>query len=479
MELQDLLADLRPASPVGPGISVHGLSYDSRLTRKGDLFFAVPGAHADGHDFLAEVAKKGAAAAVVERKVAAPLPVVHVKSVLAALSKVSNRFYDEPSRKIPVIGITGTNGKTTTSYLIEDILKSAGKTCGVMGTVNYRIGRESWPAPNTTPMSLDVLRFIAEAVKRRLDAVVMEVSSHALELMRVDDVRFSAGVFTNLTQDHLDFHNDMERYFQAKAKLFRRPGVSSVLNVDDDYGRRLAGETKEPLTFGVSSQARVRAAEETCNLNGVQFRLTLPSGKSYAVKNNLLGRHNISNCLAAAGAMMAFGLPEKDVVEGLNQNHAVPGRLERVEAGQDFVVAVDYAHSPDALAQVLSTLRNTGPRRLLCVFGAGGDRDRTKRPKRGRIAAEMADEVFLTSDNPRSEDPVVILKEIEDGIRPTGKKNYRVIENRSSAIREAVREAKAGDIVLIAGKGHETYQIYGDKKHDFSDFAAAREALRA
>jgi UDP-N-acetylmuramoyl-L-alanyl-D-glutamate--2,6-diaminopimelate ligase len=468
------------ALPELPGLVITGLTYDSRDVKKGDLFFAVKGVHADGHDFLGPVRGHGAVAAVVERKGNDPLPQMVVPSVLTAMSKISSRFFDEPSKKIPVIGITGTNGKTTTTYLIEDLLASAGKTCGVMGTVNYRIKNDLRPAPNTTPMSLDVQRFLAELVQKKIDVGVMEVSSHALELSRVDDVHYAIGVFTNLTQDHLDFHKTMEAYFNAKAKLFRhRKETKPVVNVDDPYGEQLAAEFPEAIKFGTSAKASLWAENPTTNLSGIHFTLHFPSGKKAAISNNLIGLHNVSNCLSAAGALLAYGLPEEKIIAGLNKNHAVPGRLERVDAGQDFVVVVDYAHTHDALEQVLNALRAAGPKRLHCVFGAGGDRDKTKRPRMGKVAVQLADRVVVTSDNPRSEDPKMIMNDIVAGIRETGKNNYDLCEDREEAIRKALSDAKSGDIVLIAGKGHETVQIYKDRRVHFSDVETATKILKA
>lgn len=459
---------------------IRGLSYDSRLTKKGDLFFAIPGQHADGHAYLPEAAKRGAVAALVERSLQAPLPTFVVPSVVAAMSKISNRFFEEPSRRMPVIGVTGTNGKTTVTYLIEDLLRKAGKSCGVIGTVNYRFGSDIRPAPNTTPMSLDVQAFLAEVLEKKGATVIMEVSSHALELNRVDDVHFAVGLFTNLTQDHLDFHKDMESYFAAKAKLFRnKKSDRVVLNLDDSYGERLVREFPQAIGFGFHEKAEVRASNHHLGLGGVQFELRLPSKKTVPIRNNLIGLHNIYNCLAGAAAMVAFGMAESDIVAGLNQNHAVPGRLERVDAGQPFVVLVDYAHTHDALEKALVALRETGPKRILCLFGAGGDRDRTKRPRMGRVAATLADQVYLTSDNPRSEDPQQIIREIEAGIKEIGKTNYAIEVDRAQAIHRALREARAGDVVLLAGKGHETVQIFKNERIHFSDQETAREALKS
>jgi UDP-N-acetylmuramoyl-L-alanyl-D-glutamate--2,6-diaminopimelate ligase len=462
----------------GSDAEVSGLAYNSKLVKPGNLFFAVKGVHADGHQFLPQVAAQGAVAAVVERSNPA-LPCFVTPDVLGTMSKLANAYFDRPSQRIPVIGITGTNGKTTTSYLIEAILKSAGQLCGVMGTVNYRIGADERPAPNTTPMSLDVQAFIDEAKRRGAAAVAIEVSSHALELKRVDDVRFAVGVFSNLTQDHLDFHGTMERYFQAKRKLFvRADPPKAAINIDDDFGRRLSEEIPSSVTYGLFEEAKLRAVNVKCDLKGLRFDLKFPSGKVVPVANNLLGLHNVSNCLAAAAGLFQYGLSEEKIAAGLNQKLGVPGRLERVEAGQNFVITVDYAHTHDALAQALTTLRNTGPKRLICVFGAGGDRDKTKRPRMGDVAIRLADYVIVTSDNPRSEDPKTIMREIEQGILPTGKTAYELIEDRKAAIVKALGMARKGDVVLIAGKGHETYQIIGTQKHHFSDQEVAAEAVR-
>jgi UDP-N-acetylmuramoyl-L-alanyl-D-glutamate--2,6-diaminopimelate ligase len=478
--LREVLSSAGIEARLDADVPIRGLSYDSRRIQAGDLFFAIPGAHADGHAFLGEAARRGAQAAIVERDVPAPLRVIRVDSVLNAMSRISDIFYGRPSERIPVIGVTGTNGKTTTTFLIEDLFRSAGKVCGVLGTVNYRIGNDVRPAPNTTPMSADVHAFFDECIQRKAAAAVMEVSSHALELNRVDTVKFSVAVFTNLTQDHLDFHKTMEEYFQAKSRLFkRREPVRGAVNIDDDYGRRLADELTSPLTYGLSPNAALRADNAKSDLSGVRFDLVFPSGKKYPVSNNLLGRHNIQNCLSAAAALLLYGMPEDRIVEGLNKPHAVPGRLERVDAGQKFVVAVDYAHTHDALEQVLTTLRDTGPKSLVCVFGAGGDRDKTKRPKMGAVAARLSDRVIVTSDNPRTEDPQAILRDIEAGIKEVGRGNYVVIENREEAIRHAIAGAGPGDVVLIAGKGHEDYQIIGTKKFPFSDQDVARKAIGA
>ncbi|OVE77469.1 UDP-N-acetylmuramoyl-L-alanyl-D-glutamate--2,6-diaminopimelate ligase [bacterium F11] len=457
---------------------IRGLSYDSRKVREGDLFFAMKGAQSDAHDHLSEVIKKGGVAAIVERGVSASIPLIQTTSVLKKMSKMASRFYQNPTKKVKVIGVTGTNGKTTITYILENIFRSIGEKCGVLGTINYRVDDQSFLAPNTTPMSIDIHQFAHGLHQKGISHLVMEVSSHALELHRVDDVSFFCGIFTNLTQDHLDFHSTMENYFHAKLKLFEHlPDEKIVVNIDDPYGKKIAQKYPNCLRFGQGSQAQIKACEPRWDLKGVQFDLRFPSGQSYPVKTNLIGRHNISNLLASAGGGVVCGLNENQIVDGLNQSHTIPGRFERVEAGQQFVVVIDYAHTPDALGKALDALRDVNPQRLICVFGAGGDRDKRKRPLMGKIATQKADMVILTSDNPRTEDPSQILKDIEAGIIEDGKSNYSIMENREKAIFYGIGMAKEKDIVLIAGKGHENYQIYGKEKTTFSDQEVAHRAL--
>jgi UDP-N-acetylmuramoyl-L-alanyl-D-glutamate--2,6-diaminopimelate ligase len=319
--LKDLLSAATLSADGTANPIITGLMYDSRGVQSGDLFFAIKGAHSDGHAFIPDVAKAGAAAVIAERAVPASVPVIATPKIFEAMSKIAHVFFDRPSQKLPVIGITGTNGKTTSTFLIENILRANKKTCGVIGTVNYRIDGEEWPAPNTTPFSIDVHRFLALMVEKKVDAGVMEVSSHALAMNRVDDVRFTVGVFMNLTQDHLDYHKTMEKYFEAKSKLFKRPEEpKAVVNIDDEYGRRLADGLKSKLTFGMSEQAMLRATDVKCDLNGLAFTLTFPTGETRKIHNNLLGLHNVSNCLGAAGAMLAFGLDKDQVSHGLKKS---------------------------------------------------------------------------------------------------------------------------------------------------------------
>jgi len=474
MELKELLNKSGLNCPEGATGIVTGLSYDSRKVEKGHLFFALKGVHADGHDFLKEVRSRGALAAIVERKLPLDLPQIETGSMAETMAKVSDIFFGHPAGRIPVIGITGTNGKTTTTYLIEDLFRAQGKVSGIMGTINYRLGKSIEAAPNTTPLSIDVQNFISQALAKGASCVVMEVSSHALMLHRVDFVKFRVGVFTNLTQDHLDFHKDMESYYQAKAKLFQDPETKCVINLDDPYGERLLKSRPDGLSYGFSSRAKLRAENRELSLDGIRFELIFPSGRKAQVSTNLMGEHNIFNCLSAAGALIAFGVSEGDIVKGLNLPHNVPGRLERIETGQDFVVVVDFAHTHDALEKVIKALRQTNPKRILTLFGAGGDRDRTKRPKMGRVATDLSDFVYVTSDNPRSENPLNIINDIKSGISTN---NYLAIPEREEAIRRIISDARKGDILLLAGKGHEEYQIIGNTKYPFSDQAMAKKFL--
>jgi UDP-N-acetylmuramoyl-L-alanyl-D-glutamate--2,6-diaminopimelate ligase len=432
----------------------------------------------------------------------AGVPVVTVPSTLAALASLSARFYGRPSEKLKVVGVTGTNGKTTTTYMIERVLRAARLSAGVIGTVEYRWGGKTEQAPNTTPFSSDLQALLARMRKDRVTHVAMEVSSHALELHRVDDVAFEAAVFTNLTRDHLDFHGTMENYFEAKAKLFDKLAEGqkggkrrfAIINSDDPWSEKLLARLKtDRLTYGVRKPADLFARDIELAAEGTSFLLAA-QGKDHPVRLQTVGLHNVYNALAAAGACLALGLPAAAVRKGLAALPGVPGRLERVsrpgkEAPSDkpgrrssgdapFSVFVDYAHTDDALRNVLQALRPLTRGRLIVVFGCGGDRDRTKRPLMGEAAATLADRVIITSDNPRTEDPAKITLDIEVGARRVTTDRYEIVLQREQAIEKAVRAARKGDVVLIAGKGHETYQIFKDRTIDFDDRVVAREALR-
>lgn len=489
--LDALMAGLAPAAVPIPAVPIRGLAVDSRAVKKGDLFVALAGARTDGHAHIPAAVAAGAAAVLAERPADAPVPVLVVPSAGALLSAVAARFYGRPSQHLDIIGVTGTNGKTTITYLLESVLQSVGKSVGVVGTIDYRWPGHREAAPNTTPHAADVQRLLAAMRDAGVGHVAMETSSHALALGRVDDVEFTVGVFTNLTQDHLDFHKDMEGYFEAKAGLFARldrvgrPRRRAVINRDDPWGARLVPRVGSPVwTYGIDGDADFRATEVALSAEGSAFRLTTPFGERHG-KFGLVGRHNVYNVLAALGAALGVGVPLDAAIAGLAAMHGVPGRLERVTehpAGTTgttlpFDVFVDYAHTDDALINVLQTLRPLARGRLIVLFGCGGDRDRTKRPKMGEAAARLGDRVIVTSDNPRSEDPEAIAREVEAGARRVSGRSVDVIIDRREAIARAVHLAGPGDVLLLAGKGHETYQILRDRTVDFDDRAVSRALL--
>jgi UDP-N-acetylmuramoyl-L-alanyl-D-glutamate--2,6-diaminopimelate ligase len=461
------------------------VQYDSRAVGKGDLFVAVKGAHADGHGFLRAALERGAAAAVVEtpaREI--QIPQIQVSNTRRALALLAAEETGHPSRELGMGGVTGTTGKTTTVHLIRGALAARGDRVGVIGTVGYAFEGAEEPAPHTTPEAPELSRLLRRWRDRGATAVAMEVSSHALALDRTYGVAFDAGVFTNLTQDHLDFHGTLEAYRDAKYRLFRaetrgdrsKP-FTGVVNMDDPAGRWIREQGDPPfLGFGLRSTTDVTAEDVQFDSAGTKLRVRTAHG-SFSVALRLRGAFNVMNALAAFSGSMAVGAPPAAIAGGLETVVSVPGRLEPVESGQPFQVLVDYAHTPDALERSLEAVRSMRPRRILCVFGCGGDRDRGKRPLMGKAAVRGADLVFLTSDNPRSEDPKAILAEIETGTQ--GATNVRVIVDRTEAIRAAIEACQAGDVLLIAGKGHETYQILSDRTIVLDDRDLARRALEA
>ncbi len=471
-------------------VTITGLTDDSRAVESGSLFVAVQGERVDGHQFLDRVVAAGAAAVVVGRHVVVgSTPCIRVQDSRAAVGVLGSRFYGDPSAALRMIGVTGTNGKTTTTYVVKAMLEAANWQVGLIGTVAYLVGKESIPASHTTPGALELQKLFARMVEKRLDTVVMEVSSHALALDRTAGSEFDVAVFTNLTQDHLDFHLDMERYFQAKLKLFVDLGKAgaakskkrAIVNVDDPWGARIRDACTVPVwTYGLHQQADLRAEDVTLSASGTSFTLRSPIG-TCAIQSQLVGEHNVSNLLAAIGVVLHEGLTLEQVRAAVGAVSHVPGRFERVEAGQDFTVVVDYAHTEDALVRLLTAAQALRIGRIITVFGCGGDRDRTKRPKMGRAAVQYSDVVILTSDNPRTEDPGAILREVEIGVKEAladrGHVRYQMIADRRAAIEAAIREAKPGDMVLIAGKGHEDYQIVGTTKHHFDDREVAREMI--
>lgn len=472
-------------------VMITSLTDDSRKVESGSLFVAVKGERVDGHAFLDRVVAAGAAAVVVERNApVGSIASVRVQDSRGALGILGSRFYRDPSAALRMIGVTGTNGKTTTTYIVKTMLEAASRQVGLIGTVVYLIGKESIPASHTTPGALELQQLFARMVEARLDTVVMEVSSHALALDRTAGSEFDVAVFTNLTQDHLDFHVDMERYFQAKLKLFVelgqagacKPRKRAIVNADDPWGARIREACSTPVwTYGLRHQADLRAEDVKLSAAGTTFTLRSPHG-SCAIQSRLVGEHNVYNLLAAIGAVLHEGLTLDQVRSAVETVSNVPGRFELVETGQGFTVVVDYAHTEDALIRLLTAAQAVRTGRIITVFGCGGDRDRTKRPKMGRAAVQYSDVVVLTSDNPRTEDPAAILREVEVGVKEAlitrTQVQYRMIADRRAAIEAAIREAKAGDMVLIAGKGHEDYQIVGSTKHHFDDREVARETIR-
>ena len=482
-----LLLDALPDKEVKGDVpaAVLGLVYDSRKVENGRLFVAIRGLKTDGRRFVGEAVARGAAGVVAEPP--DPLPSerrlrVLVPDTREALARLADAYYDSPSRDLLMVGITGTNGKTTTSYLVDALLRAMGHTTGVIGTIQYRIGQTGRPAGQTTPEAPELQALLAEMREAGVTACAMEVSSHALELRRVEQVRFRVGVFTNLTQDHLDFHGTMTRYQAAKARLFAMlpPEGWAVLNADDPAHQAMAEATRARiLTCGLDPQAEVRASRWDSTLAGVTIKAETPAG-GMELASPLIGAHNVSNLLAASAVGIALGIPPSQIANVLAQVHAVPGRFERVDAGQPFLVVVDYAHTPDALERVLQTARKLTPGRLGVVFGCGGDRDRGKRPRMGEIAARLAHFAWITSDNPRSEDPESIIQEIVSGVRSASgsPESFAIFPDRAEAIRRALGWAREGDTVLIAGKGHETYQIIGGTVLPFDDRKIARTILR-
>ena len=497
MRLSELLPQTLIRHSSGPpDCEIDGLAYDSRQVAPGTAFFALRGATVDGHSFIAEALRRGARAVISE--VSAPLPAGVTGIVVAdsrlALALAAARFYAAPSPGTPVVGVTGTNGKTTVSYLLEAILQEAGLRPAVFGTINYRCGSQVLPASHTTPESLDLLRQIAAFCAAGADALVMEVSSHALAQHRVDGIRFRVGVFTNLTPEHLDYHGDMDNYFAGKRRLFSellpRDGGRPVFNLDDPYGARLAAEF--PAGIGCSSRTGVGAVHPqnlTVDLSGIHGRIATPHG-SLRIDSPLLGPFNVQNLLCAAAAGLALELPLEQIAEGLAACPTVPGRLERVANDIGALVLVDYAHTGDALEKVLTAVGQLAPRRIVTVFGCGGDRDRSKRPVMGAVAARASDLAILTSDNPRTEDPLAILAEIRPGVlRVTDRelsaaaarnreRGFLTIPDRREALHFAVSLLGPGDLLLVAGKGHEDYQIIGRQKYHFDDREELAAALR-
>jgi UDP-N-acetylmuramoyl-L-alanyl-D-glutamate--2,6-diaminopimelate ligase len=483
--LKAITVDAASASRLTPDQPVSAIAYDSRRAVAGSVFVALRGLKADGITFVPQAVARGAALIVAD---AAPpadqaAPWLTVTDARLALALLADAFYDHPSRRMTVVGVTGTNGKTTTAYLLAAILDAAGLSAGLLGTVTYRLGGEEREASRTTPEAPDVQQLLDEMIRRGCRSAVMEVSSHALALKRVDGMRFAAGIFTNLTRDHLDFHADMESYFEAKRRLFEMlpETAPGVINLDDPRGASLVDVCRRPITFAMTRPADVTPGPLEITLGGLAFDIQTPRG-AVTVESRLVGRPNVSNILAAAATAVALDLPLVAIADGVRALPGVPGRFEVVSSPEDDVtVVVDYAHTDDALRNLLETARPLAPRRLVTVFGCGGDRDKTKRPLMGMVASRLSDVVVITSDNPRSEDPQRIIEEIKRGI-PAGSSGGRAAEvlsvvDRREAIERAIELAEPGDLVLVAGKGHEKYQQIADRVLPFDDGEVARGAL--
>lgn len=469
-------------------VSVRAITDDSRAVSAESLFVAAKGERVDGHEFIPEAKRRGMLVLVSQQPVReVSLPFVRVDDSRKALGLLGSRFYGDPSSHIRMIGVTGTNGKTTTTYVCKALLETLGHPVGLIGTVVYQIGERTIPATHTTPGSLELQQLLAKMVAGGCTAAVMEVSSHALAQDRTSGCEFDVAVFSNLTQDHLDFHKTMEGYFLAKLRLFTgltrglKANKRAIINIDDPYGNRIVEQSPAPVwTYALKAKADLRAEAVRLSLQGTNFTAATPVG-SFPIESQLVGEHNVYNLLAAIGVALHEGATPAQICEAVTKIMNVPGRFERVIAGQPFTVAVDYAHTEDALVRLLTAAQALKTGRIITVFGCGGDRDRGKRPKMGAAAVRYSDVVILTSDNPRTEDPLSILEQVEVGViealRQRPDVQYRKVPDRREAIEEAVREARSADMVLIAGKGHEDYQIIGTKKVHFDDREVARDAI--
>ena len=485
MQLKTLAAAIPVRQVIGKlDRPVESIAYDSRRVQKNGLFVAMRGENRDGHEFIGQAIEKGASVIVAEREEKhSRATCLVVENARRALADLSATFYGLPAQRLKLAAVTGTNGKTTITFLIKHICEKARLRCGLIGTVRYEIGERVLPASRTTPESLDLQELLAQIVNAGCQAAAMEVSSHALAQDRTRGLEWNVAVFTNLTQDHLDFHGTMESYFESKSKLFTQLGQQqkkrkpvAVVNIDDHFGEQLLqriGKKVAVVTYGMGARADFRASNYRVEFGGTSYQLDA-RGKSYLVRVPLIGRFNVLNSVAALAAANALGVDLREAVLNLGKSPQVPGRLELVPAKRQFQVFVDYAHTPDALRNVLKTLRELGPHRLIVVFGCGGDRDRKKRSLMGEIADRHSDYAILTSDNPRKEDPNVIIAEIEKGVRST---HYEKLVDRAEAIGRAIALAQSRDIVLIAGKGHENYQEFADHTVPFDDIQVARHAI--
>lgn len=475
MRLIEILKDIDFKGNIENNLDVKGISYDSRKVLPGDIFVAISGYQSDGHHYIESAKESGAVAIVVEKEGYEGINVIHVKSSRKTLALLSKNFYNNPTQKMKLIGVTGTNGKTSITYILKDMLESLNQRYGVIGTMKNLIGDEEFKTNVTTPESLELNQLFALMVERSTDVAVMEASSHALSLNRVDALDFDIAVFTNLTQDHLDYHESMDKYFAAKRKLFDM-ARQAVINIDDEHGEKLYNEISgKSLSYACKKKADLRGSQFDFTDHGTHFVLNYKN-REYEVNTNLLGQIYVYNTLAAIGALIVAGFDINHIIEATKAIKAVKGRLEQVPNNLGIKVIVDYAHTPDALENVLKISREFTQNRLISIFGCGGDRDKTKRPKMGKISERLADFSIVTSDNPRSEDPEKIINDVLKGM-PAESNKYSVVINRDDAIKKSIEMAVPGDTIIIAGKGHETYQIIGKEITDFDDFKIARGYL--
>ncbi len=487
MRLKDVAQYLGVDSPAVPDISVKNLQYDSRCIQPEDVFIAIVGTASDGHDYIDMAVANGASALIVENPEAArnaDIPVLVCSDTRRAVALLAMLWHGFPDRKLHIIGVTGTNGKTTTTTLVKYLWEREGIKSGLIGTVRNMSGDRVLPATHTTPEPLQLAELLDIMVRDGCQNVVMEVSSHALKQERVDAIHFDGAAFTNMTQDHLDFHKTFEDYLQSKLMLFKmldRGNTSKkfgIINIDDPVAPDFLMKTKVPvMTYGIEKPATLQAVDYHLTAKGTTFTL-LYNGNEYPVDIPLTGKFNVYNCLAAIGITLAEGMPLANICKHLANAPQIPGRFEKIDCGQDFTVIVDYAHTPDGLKNVLATAREIAENRLITVFGCGGDRDQTKRPIMGEFAAKYSDYAIITSDNPRTEDPMFIIRQVEKGVKPLTDQ-YAIEENRRKAIEKALAMAKKGDVVIIAGKGHEDYQLVNGKVLEFDDRKVAREFLWA
>lgn len=487
MKLQETLKGLEYKCIHGDiETEINNIAYDSRKVNQGDVFVCISGYKTDGHQYIESALNNGAGALIVDKEISQDISsaatIIKVSDSRMALSKMSANYFLNPTEDMNIFGVTGTNGKTTITYMIKQILEASGINCGIIGTISYKIGTAEYSSSNTTPESYELHRMFKEMKESHIEACAMETSSHALSLSRVDDVNFNYGIFTNLTPDHLDFYNDLDSYFEAKKKLFYLTKKANMINIDDTYGKRLAASLKgietPVFTYGIENESDFKAEMIEATQRWNKFDIVYKGNVLGSIKVPIPGLFSIYNALAAAGICFIAGIDFENIKRALENMTGVPGRFEVVPNNKDILVIVDYAHTPDALEKVIKTANEFKKGRLICVFGCGGDRDRTKRPRMAQISCRLADHTIITSDNPRSEDLMQIIDDMESGIKNTDA-SYEIIADRYEAIKRAVEICQKNDMILIAGKGHETYQIIGNKTFHFDDREVTKEIINS